>query len=204
MLQHASTVWPVAARWHRSLCAQAASSILLSSSTSHDSAAGVRHVPVLVDADSSSHRLGPLADAAHLASPHDPSPAGQMDAASALAAMSGAAGPPPVLVAGPVHPRSASAAPAAHPGEPARRSDAMSGLLRAAAAGAADAELDELSDDAPPVVSVKQQDGDSAAFGGLHTPHSERGPSGAVEPGELRVPNFGDLDELRAFVGIAA
>ncbi|GAA5840829.1 hypothetical protein JCM9279_001232 [Rhodotorula babjevae] len=206
MLQRTSTIWPVAERWHRALCAHVTSRTDLPGSTSPNARADLH-----LDARAGTHRQHAPVDALGLSAAHEPSPAGQMDAASALAAMSSAAGPPRALAAGPVLPHSSSSA--AQPVGSSTRSDAMSGLLRAAAAGAAaaaasssaseDAEVDELSDDAPAAVTVKQQQhgGESAAFGSLHTPHSERGPIGGLELGELRTPDFGDLDELRAFLG---
>ncbi|KPV76194.1 uncharacterized protein RHOBADRAFT_52235 [Rhodotorula graminis WP1] len=206
LLQHASITWPVVKRWHRSLLAHATSLALVSSpKPRHESTSGPARSPAHLDVEPSRSLphagAGASASAAHAAAQDDAGPAGKMDAASALAAMSGAAGPPPVLVAGPVAELDTSSTAAASAAA-ARSSDAMSGLLRAAAAGAAAAatqdELDELGDDAP----VAQQHGEgSVAVGGLYTPHSERGPSGSDEVDELLRVDFGDLDELRAFLG---
>ncbi|GAA5910181.1 hypothetical protein JCM8208_006751 [Rhodotorula glutinis] len=201
LLQQTSTIWPVAERWHRSLLAHVTAPSRLSSSRPHDPATTIARSHLHLDAEAPSYRPhAPAAGAAHLATPDDASPAGNMDAASVLAAMSSAAGPPPALVAGPVHvPKAAMAAPPQQVGQPATRSDAMSGLLRAAAASSAsNDELDELSADAPAMPHDVER---AAAVGGLYTPHSERGPSGSVELEELLRVDFGDLDELRAFLG---
>lgn len=212
MLQHIATVWPLAERWHRSLYAQATSPTaphgpLGMRGSSPTEAAGLARADLHLDTEAGLYRqYAPAGAALDEASPA----AGKMDAASALAAMSGAAvaggasAPLPVVAAESAPPSSAA--------QHARHSNAVSGLLRAAAVGDPPrAPLGgEFSSSAPTSVSSfgggsgePHAGSPATSFSGLFTPHPEGGIAAADDARaleQLLSLDLGDLGELSAFL----